>query len=125
MYYDLLPQIKNAEAAGKEEISVPFSKMDLGIARILKEGGYVKDAKEKVIGRKKFMEIRLLGRGKRAISGIKIISKPSRHLYFHCADLKPVKSRYGLGVISTSKGIMTDKQARKNKLGGEYLFQIW
>lgn len=125
MYYNLLPQLKNAEAAGKETILVPLSKMDLSVCKILIEGGYLKDAKEKIMGRKKFIEVRLFGRGKRTINGIKIISKPSRHLYFQYAKLRPVKSGYGLGVISTSKGVMTEKKARKNKVGGEYLFQIW
>lgn len=125
MHYNLLPQLKNAEMAGKETIMVPFSKMDLSVCKILTEAGYLKDAKEKVLGRKKFIEIRLFGRGKGVINGIKIVSKPSRHLYFHYTDLRLVKSGYGLGVISTSKGVMTQKEARKKKVGGEYLFQIW
>ena len=111
--------------AGKEIILVPFSKMDFSVCKILTGGGYLKDAKEKVMGRKKFIEIRLFGRKKRTINGIKIISKPSRHLYFEYAKLRPVKSGYGIGVISTSKGIMTEKEAKKNKVGGEYLFEIW
>ena len=125
MYYDLLPKLKNAEAAGKEVILTPFSKMDFSVCKILIDGGYLKDAKEKSLGRKKFIEIRLFDRGKRAFNGIKIISKPRRHLYFQYADLKAVKSGYGLGVISTSKGVMSQKEAKKRKVGGEYLFQVW
>lgn len=125
MYYDLLPKLKNAEAAGKEEISVPFSKMDLSICKILIETGYIKDAKERSLGKKKFIEIRVFPRTKRKIGGVNIISKPSRHLYFHATNLRQVKSGYGVGVISTSSGIMTTKDAKKKKVGGEYLFQIW
>ena len=125
MYYDLLAQIRNNEAGTKENFSVPFSKMDLSVCKILAENGYIKDAKEKTIGRKKFIDIRLLGRGKRAVNGFKIISKPSRHLYFQSSELRAVKSGYGIGVLSTSKGIMTQKDAKKIKVGGEYLFQVW
>ncbi|MBI4087603.1 MAG: 30S ribosomal protein S8 [Candidatus Liptonbacteria bacterium] len=125
MYYDLLPKLKNAEAAGKETVLAPFSKMDLSVCKILADAGYIKDAKEKTLGRKRFIEIRMFGRRKRLINGVKIMSKPSRHLYFSYTDLRPVKSGHGIGVISTSKGMMTQKEARKKKVGGEYLFQIW
>ena len=126
MYYNLLPQIRNAAAVGKDEISVPFSNMDLAVAKILADHQYIKDAREKTVGRKKFIEIRLFARSKKAvINGVNIISKPSRHLYFPYSELRPVKSGYGLGVISTSQGLMTAKEARKKKVGGEYLFQIW
>lgn len=126
MYIDFLPRIKNAQMAGKESLFMPFSRLDLSIGRVFVESGYVKDIQKKSVGKKNFLEVKLSYKnGRPAVTDFKIMSKPSRHLYFGWKYLRPVKNGYGLGIISTSKGIMTDKEARKNKVGGEYLFQIW
>src|SRR5258708_35434166 len=105
---------------------MPFSKMKGQIANILKNSGYVMDVKKKNKKSKKieldFIDITLKYEGIRpAISGINLISRPSRHLYIKSKDIKPVRSGFGLAIISTSKGVMTSRDARKQKLGGEIL----
>jgi len=123
MYWDLLPRIQNAERAGKDAILSPFSKTDFAVAQVLVESGYIKETQKKVIGKKSFLEVRLSSR--KALSGFKFISKSSRHIYVDYRNIKSVRSGYGLGVYSTSRGVMNNKNARKNKVGGEYLFEIW
>ena len=126
MYYDLLPRIKNAIGARKDRITVPFSKMDFAVLKALADGGYVKSVEKEAMGKRNVIVVRLAYKDKKsAVNSFKIISKPSRHFYADYQSIRPVKQGYGLGVISTSKGIMTDKEARKKKLGGEYLFNIW
>jgi len=126
MYHDLLAKIKNAEAAQKKTFTTYFSNMDFEVAKVLVRVGYLKDVEKKTVGKKNFLEIKLAGGGKKpAIDGVKIVSKPSRHIYADYRRLRPVRQGYGAGIISTSKGIMSDKEARKNKVGGEYLFEIW
>jgi len=123
MYWDLLPRIKNAEQAGQSSILAPFSKMDHAIGDVLRDAGYIKEVQKKTIGRKNFLEIKM--NAKKTIDGFKIVSKPSRHIYVDSRNVRAVKNGYGLGILSTSKGIMNNKEARKQKLGGEYLFEIW
>ncbi len=126
MYYDLLAKIKNAERAKKEHMAVPYSKMDFAVAKILAEARYIKDVQKKTIGRQYMMEIKLHYRNNRpSLNDFKIMSKPSRHFYTSYQGIHPVKQGYGLGVLSTSKGVMSHKEARKNKVGGEYLFEVW
>ncbi len=126
MYTDLLAKIKNAAQAKKDNFSTAFSTMDLEIAELLVERGYLKDIQKKNVGNKKFLEIRINYRnGTPVVNGFKIISRPSRHTYIGYRDIKPVKQGYGLGVFSTPSGILTDRETRKKKIGGEYLFEIW
>ncbi|MEK7195408.1 MAG: 30S ribosomal protein S8 [Patescibacteria group bacterium] len=126
MFYDLLAKINNAEKAGKETVTSRFSKVDLAVAKILVQEGYLKDARERSVGHHRFIEVKIAGNErKRVINGIKIISRPSRRIYLGHEKIKSVKQGYGVGVISTSKGVMSNKEARKQGVGGEYLFQIW
>ncbi len=126
MYYDLLPKIKNAVRARKEKFIVPLSKMDLAVLKTLVAAGYIKSVEKEVVGKKNFIAVRLGDHAKKgATMDFKTISKPSRHIYIDYRSLHSVKQGYGVGVLSTSKGIMTDKEARKKKIGGEYLFEIW
>lgn len=112
--------------AEKESVISPFSKMDFAIAKILVKNGYLKDAQKKTVNRKNYIELKINYSGREAaLKNVKIMSKPSRHLYFGYKELRPVKNGYGLGIVSTPKGIMTSGEARKSKVGGEYLFQIW
>jgi small subunit ribosomal protein S8 len=126
MYYDLLSKIKNATMARKDKMIVPFSRMDFAVANVLVAGGYLKSVEKETTGKKSIMVIRT-GVKKKAgmMTDFKILSKPSRHLYRDYRSLRPVRQGYGIAVISTSKGIMTEKEARKGKVGGEYLFEIW
>jgi|SRR6185437_11624687 len=127
MHYDILAQLKNAIRAQKEKFVMPFSKMDHAVLKVLVEAGYLKSAEKETLGRKSVITVRLASRNKQAMRDFdfKIVSKPSRHFYADYRSLHPVKQGHGLGVLSTSKGIMTDRQARKAKVGGEYLFEVW
>jgi small subunit ribosomal protein S8 len=126
MYINLLTKIKNAQAVKKENVKVVYSKMDEKILEILKENGYIDDFQKKGRGAKRVLDIELKYQdGKGVIKGIKFISKPSRHLYISYKDIKPVKRGYGLLILSTPKGILTGKEAKKMKVGGEMLFEIW
>ena len=126
MYYDLLTRIKNAARAGKDTVLAPFSKFDYAIAKVLVDTKYLKSAEKRVIGKKNFLEVVLSYEGKTpALTDFKLISKPSRHLYSGYRELRSVRQQYGLSVLSTPKGVMTNRTARKEKVGGEYLFEIW
>ena len=107
-------------------VRLPFSNMDFAVAKVLMEKKYIKDVKKKMMEKKGFLEIELNPREDHSsIGGFKMLSTPGRRLYVGYRALKPVRQGYGMGVVSTSKGVMTNLEARKNKLGGEYLFQIW
>ena len=127
---DMLIRIKNAQMAKSEHVSVPLSKTKLRVAEILKEAGYLGSIERKnKKGKKTEHEYLLLqikyADGEGALSGIKLISKPSRKIYIKSKDIKLVRSGYGMSVISTPKGIMSSKEARKANLGGELLFEVW
>lgn len=126
MYYDLLVKIKNAQQARKKIVRLPFSNADFAVAKILAEHGYLEDVKKKSIDRKNFLELELpTSKEARHLQGFEFLSKPSRRFYVNYRALRPVRQGYGLGVLSTSRGIMTISDARKNKVGGEFLFKIW
>ena len=97
--------------------------MDLAIAEFLLKHGFLKNVEVKGKLPKQVIEIDL--KDEKAIKGLKLVSRPSRRIYSGCKNIKRVKSGYGIGVISTSKGIMGDQDARKQKLGGQVLFEIW
>ena len=126
----MLTQIKNAQSRGKEEVVLPFSKMTLGIAEILKNKGFVGSVEKKIRKMKK-SEISILGVGLKyengigAIGDIKLISKPSRRVYVGKDDLKPVRDGYGISIISTPKGLMTGDEARRAGIGGEIICEVW
>lgn len=127
---DMLIRIKNAQAAKKERVLIPFSKSKFEVAKILKEKNFIQEIerKKKKVGKteQSFLEIKLNPNSHQvAITGIKIISKPSRRFYLKKKDIKPVVSGYGTSIISTSKGIMTGQDARKNNLGGEVIAEVW
>src|SRR3989344_59815 len=111
-YYDLIPRIKNACQAGKTSLTAPFSKMDFSVAKALVEAGYIKEVQKRSSGKKDFLDIKISK--KSVINGMKLISKPSRHIYVPLNGIKRVRNGYGIGIFSTSRGIMSDKEARKN-----------
>ncbi len=126
MYTDLLTKIKNAQAVKKESMKVPFSNMDMVIVELLAKYGYIDSAVRKGRSPKRVIEIKLKYNDDRgAISGVKFLSVPSRRLYAKSSNLYSTKQGYGLGFISTPKGIMTNKEARKQNVGGQLLFEIW
>ncbi len=126
MYINLLTQLKNAQAVKRDSFKIFYSKMDEVILDILKEHGYIEDFDKKGRGTKRVLEIKLKYTNKgKVINGIKFISKPSRRIYVGYKEIRPVKHGYGLLVVSTPKGILSGQKAKKNKVGGEALFQIW
>ncbi|MBI4993420.1 30S ribosomal protein S8 [Candidatus Wolfebacteria bacterium] len=126
MYINLLTQLKNAQAVKKENIKTVYSKMDESILKVLAGNKYIENFEKKGQKVKKFLDIKLkYSDGDGVIGGIKFISKPSRKIYLGHEEIKPVKHGYGLLVLSTSKGIMSGNEAKKNKVGGEALFTIW
>ena len=124
---DMLTRIRNANAMRYEEVKVPSSKLKLEIARILKEEGFIKDYKLEKNDVQGSITLTLkYGENKqRAITGLKRISNPGVGVYAKNDEIPRVLNGLGIAIISTSKGIMTDKQARKQKLGGEVLAYIW
>jgi small subunit ribosomal protein S8 len=126
MHYNILPELKNAVRAKKDKIVFPYSKMDFAILKKLAENGYVKSVEKETVGRKNIIGVRVIHSGKtQVMNDFSLKSKPSRHTYIDYRSLNTVRSGHGLSMLSTSQGIMTGKEARKNKLGGEYLFEIW
>jgi small subunit ribosomal protein S8 len=127
MYTDLLVKIKNAQAVKKENVKLSYSIMDNAILDILSKKNFVGEVSVKGRAPKKVLDANLKydKDGSGAIHGVKILSKPSRHLYAGYTELYPVKQGFGLLVVSTPKGIMDGQSAKKSKLGGELLFEIW
>ena len=125
---DMLIGIKNAHMARKEQVSVPFSKIKFTIAKILKEAGYVDEVERKSKKTKKgeldYLTVTLKIADENEF-GLKIVSRPSRRIYIKAKDIRKVRSGYGIAIISTSKGIMTADNARKNGLGGQVICEVW
>jgi small subunit ribosomal protein S8 len=123
---DMLIAIKNAQAALKETVEIPFSNLKYEIAKILEKNGFIAKVEKKGKKTKRIIEITLKYQDKTpAISGLKRISKPGQRIYLPYRKIKRVKGGYGIAIISTSKGLMADKEARKQKLGGEVICEIW
>ncbi|MGC9610995.1 MAG: 30S ribosomal protein S8 [Minisyncoccia bacterium] len=122
-YIDLLIKIKNAQAAEKPLLKTPATRLDKAVADILAERGFIKKSEVKGKSYKKYLEIEL--EGERKINGLKFLSRPSLRRYSGYREIKSVKSGYGLMVLTTPKGIMTNDRARKEKVGGQLLFEIW
>lgn len=124
---DLLTRVRNANNAKHETVEVPASKLKVAIANILLEEGYVKDVQVVEDGVQGKIVITLkYGAGKtRILQGLKRISKPGLRIYSSCEDMPQVMKGLGTVIVSTSKGVMTGKQARKLNIGGEVLAFIW
>ena len=124
---DMLTRIRNANQMRYKEVEVPASKIKLEIARILKEQGFIVDYKVKKNDVQDIIVLNLkYGQNKeRVITGLKRISKPGLRVYAKAEEVPSVLNGLGIAIVSTSKGIMTDKEARKESLGGEVLAYIW
>ncbi len=124
---DLLTRIRNANAAKHESVSIPASNMKKAICQILLDEGYIKDMKVEDDGLQGNIVVTLkYGENKtRIIQGLKRISKPGLRIYAGVEDMPRVRKGLGTAIVSTSKGVMTDKQARKLGVGGEVLAYIW
>jgi len=127
---DLLTRIRNASRTKKTEVFIPFSKIKLELVKILKREGFIEDFEKKEPGSEGYkfggLMIKLKYDKKQpAITSLKRISKPGRRLYVAKADLPIVLNHFGIAVISTSQGLMTNKQAKQAGLGGEVLCEIY
>ena len=123
MYINILTKIKNAEHAKHTSLKIPYSKMHYAVIDVLKQYGFLKKAEAKGRGAKKFIEVDLQNDPR--IHGLKFLSLPSRRLYGGYRDFRKVKGGMGILVVSTSQGVMAGHEARKQKLGGQLLFEIW
>ena len=123
---DFLTVVRNASMAKKEKVTAPASNMTTRIAEILKVEGFVESIKSFSEGPKRFIRIHLKYiRKKPAIQGLKRISKPGRRVYVANDAVPRVQGGLGVAIVSTSKGLLTDHQARKTKVGGELLCAVW
>lgn len=124
---DLLTRIRNATAAKHDTVDIPASNMKKAIAQILLDEGYIKKIQFSEDGKQGIIRITLkYGQNKtQVISGLRRVSKPGLRIYTNCEDMPRVMKGLGIAILSTSKGIMTDKQARKENVGGEVLAFIW
>ena len=119
---DMLTRIRNANELHYETVSMPTSKMKTEIANILKSEGYIS---EYVVEDRTLTLTLKYDNKERVISGLKCISKPGLRVYAKAEDIPRVLNGLGIAIISTSKGVMTDKEARKQNIGGEVLAYIW
>ena len=124
---DFLTVIRNASKARKEKVTAPTSRFTAKIAEILKEEGFVENVKTFAEGKKNFIRVHLKYiHGKRpAIQGIRRISKPGRRWYVGHEEIPRVQGGLGVAILSTSQGLLTDRQAFQAKVGGELLCQVW
>lgn len=123
---DMINAMKTAGAAGRDSIVVSYSKIKENIASILKEEGFLKSYEKKTVKGKPslVMELHVEERIPK-IKGLSRVSKPGKRIYKKSSEIRGVKQGYGLLILSTPKGIMTGRDAKKEKLGGEALFTIW
>ncbi len=125
---DLLSRIRNAQTARHELVSIPYSRLKAGIVKVLYEEGFVgpfhvveEAGKPKAIQ----MKLRYAGGKDAIISGLVRLSRPGRRYYVGSQKIRPVRNGIGISILSTPKGILTDKQAREEKVGGEVLCKVW
>jgi small subunit ribosomal protein S8 len=125
---DMLTRIRNAVMVRHESVDMPYSTVKFAIAKLLKEEGYARNYKVFVDEtRKKFIKI-YIGydeHSRSVITGLRRVSKPGRRVYVKADDMSRRKGKIGTAVVSTSRGVMTDKQAVGNQVGGELLFRVW
>ncbi len=124
---DMLTIIRNGGKAGLSKVDIPGSKIKLEMVRVLKEQGYIKDYKflENEIQGVIRVALKYVSEGEPTIFGIQRVSKPSCRVYAKSKNIKPVLNGLGISIISTSKGLMTDRQAKEAKVGGEILCNVW
>jgi len=124
---DMITRIKNAGDVGKESLVFPYSKIKFDICLVLEKEGYLKSVVKKGKKVAKFIEAELVYEtdGSPKVQGVERMSKLSRRMYKKAKDLRPVKSGTALLILTTPKGIVTNKEAKKENVGGEVLFKIW
>jgi len=124
---DMLNRIRNATMAGHDSVVIPLSKLKIGIAKILKEEGYVEDFDVGQDGPHKVLRIRLryLGKKQPVLAGLKRVSKPGLRVYVQKSQIPRVYGGLGIAILSTPLGVMTGQEARRRQVGGELLCYVW
>jgi small subunit ribosomal protein S8 len=126
---DLLTRIRNGILARKASIDLPSSKFKKAVAEVLRDEGFLTTVTENTSGKGTqgtlTLALRWDGANKPAISGIRRVSKPGQRAYNHSTDIKKVRGGLGVAIISTSKGLLTDREARKQGIGGEVVCEVW
>ena len=124
---DLLSRIRNAQIAKHDRLDVPASKLKLEVVKLLREEGFIKNFREiegVPVGSLRIF-LRYSAEGVPAISHLQRVSKPGRRVYRKADEIQPVRNGLGIGIVSTSQGLLTDAQARERRVGGELLCQVW
>jgi small subunit ribosomal protein S8 len=124
---DLLTRIRNAHLAKHDRLDVPTSKLKRAVVELLKGEGFIKNVREiegQPVGTLRIF-LRYSPDGTPAISHVARISKPGRRVYRRADDIQPVRNGLGLGIVSTSQGLLTDRQARERRVGGELMCELW
>jgi small subunit ribosomal protein S8 len=124
---DLLTRVRNGYMAKKDEVSVPTSKIKSRVAELLRDEGYIEDVAQVPDKQQGLLVLRLRydEKGHPVLHGLKRESRPGRRVYVSGYELPKVRNGLGTAIISTSRGVMTDRKARREKVGGEYLCSIW
>ena len=126
---DMLTRVRNAVRVERQFVEMPVSKVKRGVAEVLKREGYIWDWSEQKDESEPFATLRLELKygpnGERVIQSVKRVSKPGRRVYSGSRELKPVLNGLGISVISTSRGVVSDREARQRNLGGEVLCEVW
>jgi small subunit ribosomal protein S8 len=123
---DMLTRIRNAMTAGHESLSMPASGVKQRILEILQQEGYIEAFERKPDGPQDLLDVKLKWHsGQPAIEGLRRVSRPGQRRYARCGDIPKVRNGLGIMIVSTSKGLMTDRAARKAGVGGELLCSIW
>ena len=126
---DMLTRIRNAVRVERPEVEMPLSKVKRGVAEVLKREGYIWDWREEASdgrpGKQLCIDLKYGPNGERVIRHIKRVSKPGRRVYSRAAELRPVLNGLGISIISSSRGVISDREARQKKLGGEVLCELW
>ncbi len=125
---DLLSRIRNSHLAKHDRLDAPASNLKVAICRILKQEGFINDFElldEDSVRRKIRIYLRYTPQGEPAIRRVRRVSSPGRRVYRKADQLRPVLNGLGVGIVSTSKGLLTDKEAREARVGGELLCEMW
>jgi small subunit ribosomal protein S8 len=125
---DLLARIRNAHQVKHDQLDLPASRLKMDICRILKEQGYIEDyglSTDDPVKQSMRVVLKYNDQGEPAIQTLRRVSRPGRRVYRGAEDLKPVLNGIGVGIVSTSSGLLTDAEAREHRVGGEILCEVW
>jgi small subunit ribosomal protein S8 len=127
---DMLTRLRNANQAYHDDVSMPFSKLKSGVAEILQQEGYitswkVEEPTDETVGKSLVMTLKYGPNRERSIAGVRRISKPGLRVYAKATSMPSVLGGLGVAIISTSQGLLTDRQAKQKRVGGEVLAYVW